>query len=179
MQRIGRVLIAATLVFGCGDDDDDDVVPVVQDHQLTANVEGLEGFEQLGGDAQVDWTEGEQQFVAVANLTGDEPGEARPWHVHFGSCATGGGIVGTGDYPLLMVDDDGNASATATIMFELDPSVAYHINYHLSADDLGTLIACGDLSEAPAGEGGAGGMDGTAGGAGTGGTAGSGGGAGG
>jgi len=176
MQRIGRVLIAAALVFGCGDDED--IVPVVQEHQLVANMQGLEGFEQLGGNATVDWAEGENQFVAVATLIGDEPGAARPWHVHFGTCATGGGIVGTGEYPLLMVGDDGTASATATITFELDPSVDYLVNYHRSADDLGTLIACGDLAEATGGAGGtggSGGMGGTAGSAGTGGTPGAGG----
>lgn len=138
--RIG-MLIAIAMLVGCdGDDDDTAVVPT-----WTADLEGLEGRE-ISGEAEVQEVVGGDGFTATAEIVGDEPGAVRPWHVHFGDCASGGGIVGEdGDYPRLMVGDDGTATATVTISEELDAQAPYHVNVHQSNEDLGTIIACGDL----------------------------------
>jgi len=81
--------------------------------------------------------------------TGAQPNARHPWHVHHGSCETGGQIVGDpGRYPPLEVGAQGRGTATALIEVELAPGQPYHINVHRAADDLRTIIACGDLREA-------------------------------
>lgn len=81
-------------------------------------------------------------------LTGAQPGARHPWHVHSGTCGSGGGIVGdAGRYPLVRVGDQGRGLETALIDVELEPGRSYHVNVHRSAEDMGTLIACGELRE--------------------------------
>jgi FtsP/CotA-like multicopper oxidase with cupredoxin domain len=81
-------------------------------------------------------------------FTGGEPGARHVWHVHSGTCQTGGGIVGDpGRYPPLRVGVAGRALETAVIDVELQPGQRYHVNVHRSADDLATIVACGDLRE--------------------------------
>jgi hypothetical protein len=83
-------------------------------------------------------------------LTGAEPRSTHPWHVHRGTCEIGGGIVGDpAGYPSLRVGDDGRALETAVIDAELQPGQNFHVNVHRAPDDLGTIIACGNLQEAP------------------------------
>ena len=82
--------------------------------------------------------------IALSNGT---PTAVHPWHVHSGTCETGGPIVGaTGDYPLLEVAADGSARATASIGVGMSDESRYHVNVHRSTGDL-TVIACGDLRD--------------------------------
>jgi Cu-Zn family superoxide dismutase len=182
MHRISAALIAAgaaTFLLGCSDDDDDEDLSFDQRTEV-ATVGGNPGWENLSGESRVVWTPGFSQFLASIELDGDVPGALRPWHVHFGTCSTGGDIVGPpGDYPALAIGGDGSASASATIAFELDVNAAYHVNVHLSPAAMATLIACGDLAQqgtggagGSAGAGGMGGVAGTSGAGGTGGVAG-------
>lgn len=101
------------------------------------------------------------------DVTLDGPGTARPGHIHEGTCADGG--LGDVVYPLNNAtvdnlpedyaegDDDvtfgGSEDATAvyasttTVDASLD-SIAtgeYAINFHLSADEITTYIACGEI----------------------------------
>ena len=79
------------------------------------------------------------------SISGATPGAIHPWHVHSGSCANSGATVGPPDnYPLLTVGTSGGASATATIP-ALTEGNAYSVNVHRSPNDMGTVIACGDL----------------------------------
>jgi hypothetical protein len=79
---------------------------------------------------------------------GGEPGARHPWHVHHGTCAERGGIVGEpASYPPLTVGQDGSAVETAIVDVELQPGQPFHINVHRSAAEMGTIIACGDLRE--------------------------------
>jgi hypothetical protein len=158
---------ATTLLIGCSDDDNDEAPSLAQRTQV-ATLRGNPGWENLSGESRVDWTPGGSQFLASIRLDGDEPGALRPWHVHFGTCSTGGNIVGPStDYPALAIDEDGSASSSARIDFELSASAPYHVNVHLSPARMATLIACGDLAQQ-----GTGGVGGTAGAGGVGGVAG-------
>lgn len=70
-----------------------------------------------------------------------------PWHLHQGSCATGGDIVGDAEfYPPLRVGSSGVASVTARLPMPLSGATPYHINVHASTSDLGTIVACADLT---------------------------------
>ena len=79
-------------------------------------------------------------------IRGATPGSSHPWHVHAGTCASTGGIMGSASsYPALVVSPDGNASANATVGVALVEGSAYSVNVHKSASEMSTVIACGDL----------------------------------
>jgi hypothetical protein len=80
------------------------------------------------------------------SIEGAAASAQHPWHVHTGTCATGGGIVGDASaYPVLTAGVGGAASANASIGVALREDQRYHVNVHRSPTDL-TVIACGDLS---------------------------------
>ena len=103
-------------------------------------------------------------YAQQDNVTDNSPGTPRPGHIHAGSCADLGKI----DYALnpatidnLAEDAKPSAGAsfqgadtalpalasTTTVEASLSDilSQPHAINFHMSADDLGTYIACGDL----------------------------------
>jgi hypothetical protein len=86
-------------------------------------------------------------MTATVNISGATAGDVHPWHVHNGTCATGGGVVGPGSaYTPLTVAAGGSASSTASIPAVLDATQKYHVNIHKSPTDMGTIVACGDLA---------------------------------
>ena len=86
-------------------------------------------------------------MTATVNISGATAGDVHPWHVHTGTCATGGGVVGPGSaYTPLTVAAGGSASSTASIPAVLDGTQKYHVNIHTSPTDMGTIVACGDLT---------------------------------
>jgi superoxide dismutase, Cu-Zn family len=145
--------LVATVVIAGAACDTRTTAPAVE-LEWQGTVEGLAGWEQLSGEAAFRWTEGQQHFTAGMALSGDEPGAVRPWHVHFNTCAQGGGIVG-GDasYPRLAIQADGTAAVTTEVPFVPSPAVAYHVNVHLSEAQMDVIIACGDLPLAGMGSG--------------------------
>ena len=155
MKRIALLLIAA-LAFGCssGDDFDDDngggvvvVPPPVGTIEWHATLSSLDNtLYTLTGDAVVAEVVSEAAFTATITIRNDIVGSIRPWHVHFGTCATGGAIVGDDTaYPRLQVTSGGTASVNVMIRVGLDPAVAYHVNVHKSDAEFNTIIACGDM----------------------------------
>ena len=92
--------------------------------------------------------EGDNTLATVV-LTGLPPGGPYPWHVHDGTCETGGPVVGdAAAYPPLTVGADGRAEASARLLgLKLNEAKKYHVNVHRSASDLGTIISCGDLDD--------------------------------
>lgn len=85
--------------------------------------------------------------TATVNVQGATSGDVHPWHVHSGTCASGGGVVGPASaYTALTVASGGMTSGTATLPAPLDPAQSYHVNVHRSPTDMGTIVACGDLS---------------------------------
>lgn len=84
----------------------------------------------------------------TVNLRSGSGGE-HPWHVHRGTCGSGGGIVGAANaYPILEPDDMGDATATANISVRLSPGESYHVNIHQSPTQTGTIVGCGELRPA-------------------------------
>ncbi len=144
MIRVAAVLMMLGVVAGC--DEDDDPTDTPRDIEWSTDVEGLAGFEAVGGDAEATWTVGESNFTATAEIAGDAGGSVRPWHVHAGTCGSGGAIVG-GDaaYPRLNVSAAGTDTVTVNVPVALDSTAAYYVNYHLSVTEMGTIIACGEL----------------------------------
>jgi hypothetical protein len=147
---IGTLL--ATQLVACSDDGSDTGVrqptdqPGVQQTNWSGTIAGNPGWEHITGTTNVQQVVNASEFTATAMIQGDQSGAERPWHVHFDTCESGGGIVG-GDatYPRLMVGADGMATSSVTVPVALDPEARYHVNVHISSADLPTLIACGDL----------------------------------
>lgn len=98
---------------------------------------------------------GEVEMVAgkVAGTTAvevsyarDAAGAVRPWHIHVGSCAKGGPVLGAATaYPALRVDAKGVAEGKATLRLALPDSGSYYVNIHESAASMSKIVACGDL----------------------------------
>ncbi|MEX0773738.1 MAG: hypothetical protein WEB89_04425 [Balneolales bacterium] len=142
-----NILIAlvflGTTFMGCDRDDDNDVP---EEMEFSTTLIGTDEFPAISGEGEV--FSSENEFTAAASISGAEPQAAHPWHVHEGTCASSGAIIGPpDDYSLLEVDDEGNAETSVTIFnTSLREDGDYHINVHLSEDDLDTIIACGDLN---------------------------------
>lgn len=85
-----------------------------------------------------------EAHVAIANAL---PGGRHPWHVHVGQCGADRGILGPADaYPILKVNGDGKAEADATLPVQMPRVGQYFVNVHASANNMGTIVACGNLA---------------------------------
>jgi superoxide dismutase, Cu-Zn family len=138
-------IVAMALLPGCEGSTDVGLGP--DELEWQGVVTGVnQDWAHLSAEAAMRWVEGENSFTAGIALSGDEPGAVRPWHVHVNSCAEGGGIFGSdGDYPRLVVGADGTASVVTDVPQVPNPAVPYHVNVHLSQEEMGVVIACGDI----------------------------------
>jgi hypothetical protein len=135
--------LAIALVLGAGLAGACATVPVFEPRDWNASVEPRAGSDVR---ANVRAVSAPGQTAVSINLIGGESGGAHPWHIHRGTCATGGAIVGAADaYPLLRPTTAGAANAAAHIRVQLVPGENYHVNVHRSAAALNQIIGCGDL----------------------------------
>src|SRR5262245_9849082 len=114
MSKVAFVL-AAMIGFGalgCDDnliDDEDNEIDDIEDGQIGVNppvpvapatiewratLVDIDSSTNITGESVVLQSEGAQSFNASITIRNDSATCARPWHVHFGTCATGGAIVG-------------------------------------------------------------------------------------
>lgn len=99
----------------------------------------------VGGTVQAN--AGSGGTTATVDIRGAVPGARLPWHIHRGTCDSNGPIVGAVNaYPPLLVSSTGRATATATIATNIDEG-DYYVNVHASPDNLGTIVACGELDD--------------------------------
>lgn len=125
---------------------DVDVEPVTQRAQVwNATVNSRQGSGVAGTARAV--VNGAETRVTLS-LMGAQPRTAHPWHIHQGTCASGGPIVGSaGAYPALLVGSTGQGQASAAVGASLNEAQNYHVNVHASPNDMGTIVACGDLDD--------------------------------
>jgi hypothetical protein len=109
---------------------------------------------QLAGAVQVKgsgWMEADKgdtsktrAFVSIQNAV---PGGEHPWHVHLGQCGSDRGIFGPADaYGPLRVGSNGQAQESAQLQVPVPTTGQYFINVHASRNNMGTIIACGNLA---------------------------------
>lgn len=85
--------------------------------------------------------------LAHVELTNAAPGGVHPWHVHRGQCGRDLGIFGPPSvYKPLKVNGDGKAESEAQVPVPTPTQGAYFVNVHASAANMGTIVACGNLS---------------------------------
>lgn len=140
-MRIGWLPVVALALAGCaGSAPPAQQIPA---RSLTATLQP-ESDSGITGSANVNTVTG--STAAAVTIGGAKSGEVHPWHIHEGTCGSGGPIVGAPTaYPVLNVGMDGNASASARVGVGLDPNKSYYVNIHESPTNLGTIVACGEL----------------------------------
>ena len=111
----------------------------------SANLSALNGS-TVHGSATVHAMNGSQ--TVNLQVSGGTPGATYPWHIHTGGCADGmTPIVGNPQaYTALGTSGDGTASLMTTLAVTLSSDQRYHVNVHASPADMGTIVACGDLT---------------------------------
>lgn len=155
------VIIIGLLMSACAPRQDEPTTDEVQTGDVmaaaptwTANLSATdlagpaarEDVANIDGSARMEMGETPAQSRVEVHITGLQAG-TYPWHVHSGTCQTGGPIVGSATaYPPLTVGADGAAHVEAGIPVETPTSGDYHVNVHRSPEDLATIVACGDLS---------------------------------
>ncbi|CAN5753170.1 hypothetical protein BH23GEM10_BH23GEM10_01210 [soil metagenome] len=140
-----HLIVAAMVVLtACASRGDSDDPEVNSPSDLIGDWSGsLQAVGNSGVGGSVNVVSAVAGSRASVSITGAAAGAHHPWHVHQGTCGSGGAIVGgAGSYPALHVSTDGTASASATISVALHDEAAYHVNVHRSPTELGTIIAC-------------------------------------
>lgn len=144
------------IVSGCNDDDSDmmeNVDPPTDNVTVsktttydlgTADVPGISG--------KAIFTEFSDNTVTVdLELVNTPDGGAHPAHIHFNTAAEGGGIA------LTLGTVDGSTGQSSVMVTALDDGTAVgyddlinfdgYLNVHLSADELSTIVAQGDIGQ--------------------------------
>ena len=118
---------------------------VAMNARWTATLEP-KGDSQVRGTASVMAGASAGTMTAEIAISGGANNGTHPWHVHAGTCATDGAIVGPPtEYPPLKADGSGTATATTTVNIAAPATGDYHVNVHLSPEAMGTIVSCGDL----------------------------------
>lgn len=144
--KILTLSLLTLFVMGCNDDDETPIpMPTGMEDSFslsTRNSSGISGtvsFEEadLGGT------------IITIDLNGTSSGNSHPSHIHFNSAAEGGdiaislepvdGATGISETYVEALDDGSAISYTELLQFD------GYVNVHLSAADLGTVIAQGDI----------------------------------
>jgi hypothetical protein len=87
------------------------------------------------------------QSTATITLTDAPANGTHPWHVHSGTCAEKGPIVGSPSaYPPLSADASGAARLETTLPFATPTSGNYSVNVHMSPTQMGMVVGCADLA---------------------------------
>ncbi len=109
-----------------------------------STIEPTQGY-GVNGEAALRALPGNRTFVSV-ELSDGNPGDQLPWHVHVGTCGSGGSVYGDPSaYPVMTVGADGSAHAEATISKSLAAGDEYYINIHKSPSEMQTIVACGGV----------------------------------
>jgi len=80
-------------------------------------------------------------------LANASPGGMHPWQLHRGQCGADDGVFGTvADYKTLKVDEQGRASASATVPVVMPSDGRYFVSVAASEANSTTIVACGNLA---------------------------------
>ncbi|MGH7720475.1 MAG: hypothetical protein ACREON_16715 [Gemmatimonadaceae bacterium] len=153
--RVVALLLMAALQLSCNPFRREQAVEITtSDIPLNARWNGtlgtpstLAGAVQIRGSTWMGSPEGSSSTTAEVRVSNATPGGRHPWHVHQGQCGSDGGIWGdASDYGTIAIDNDGNGSARATIDLPTPSSGNYYVNVHAAPNNLGTIVACGNLA---------------------------------
>ncbi len=109
---------------------------------------GLVGASQVRGTGWMAQRDGDSSRTrASVSVENAVPGGRHPWHIHVGQCGSNGGILGSPEaYQPLNVGGNGRAESTADLSLRLPAAGQYYVQLHASPNNMGTIIACGNLA---------------------------------
>lgn len=120
--------------------------PAQRGEEWEGAIRGMNMYSAMTGTARARVVEGVADISVT--LSGGTPGQTHPWHLHEGKCGSGGAIVGDAyAYSPVTIGADGKATATARIQKTLNEAMDYHVNFHASASEMSTIIACGEIDD--------------------------------
>lgn len=100
----------------------------------------------LSGDVQMNPGSDANTTVVELTIKGDAASGTRPWHIHIGSCAKPGGVLGGGrSYTPIALDASGNGTSKATLPIAMPDTGSYYVNIHEGAANMSKIVGCGDL----------------------------------
>lgn len=112
-----------------------------------ANADSMIVPTRVVGSATLSPASNPSQSTATVMVANSEAGATHPWHIHAGTCGSGGGIVGPPDaYQPITVGTNGRGERTVTLPFSTPTQGEFYVNVHKSPTDLKTIIACGPLN---------------------------------
>ncbi|MBA3761267.1 MAG: hypothetical protein H0X07_12130 [Gemmatimonadales bacterium] len=107
-----------------------------------AGVSSIQGSGWMGPDEK-----NADRTQAQVNLSNAVPGGVHPWHVHRGRCGQDQGIFGPAEaYKPLKVGGDGRASSKGELPVSTPKTGEYFVQVHASAQNMKTIVACGNLA---------------------------------
>lgn len=134
-------------VAACSDDDTPVPMPTGMQEAYTLNTIGNSG---VSGSVRIEEADLGGSIITVM-LTGTSSGNSHPSHVHFNTAAEGGDIA------ISLEPVDGATGMSETYVETLDDGTAIsysellefdgYVNIHLSADELATVVAQGDIGQ--------------------------------
>lgn len=144
------VLMGAMVITSCSNDDAEMIPPMVFEGDSKTYQLGAVADPDISGTAKV--IKNDDNTVTVQLSLANTPnGGMHPAHIHFNTAAEGGDIAVT----LAPVDGDTGMSSITFSTLDDGTAISYeellifdgYINVHASADDLGSLVAQGDIGQ--------------------------------
>lgn len=140
------LVLPALLITSCSDDDDNVVAPEISKTYKLGSVSNPD----INGTAKFIKNVDNSTTIEL-QLKGTSNGGMHPAHIHFNTAAESGEIA----LNLESVNGDTGFSTTTTSALKDGSEITYeellkyngYINVHVSADDLGTLVAQGDIGQ--------------------------------
>jgi hypothetical protein len=155
MKKLSSFLLSAlvTVFFiSCSNDDDDgdDMMSLMPSGNTISYDLSTKDVDGISGTAT--FVENTDASVTIRlDISGTPAGGVHPAHIHFNTAAEGGGIA----LSLAPVDGDSGQSEITVSALDDGTLITYqeliafdgYINVHLSADELGTIVAQGDIGQ--------------------------------
>jgi hypothetical protein len=145
---IAAVLALTALALpavGCGGDDEEEAAEetaTVETEAAGGEAVTIDLAEQSGsGQSGTATLEPADGMVRVTIDLENPPADPQPAHIHSGTCAELGDVV----HPLTNVEDGSSETEVAVTLEELQGG-EFAVNVHQSEADIGTYVACGDIS---------------------------------
>lgn len=92
----------------------------------------------------------ENETTVQLGILNAPPGSRFAWHVHHGSCGSGGKPLGSASsYPLLVITPSGTAGVRITLRVPLPTDGQFHVDVHRSSVPTERVVVCGDLQRIP------------------------------
>ena len=151
--KLFQLVILSSLIIGLSacDDDDDTMMP---ENPTTGNTASFTlssvSDPAISGSAKFEELEDGTTLLTL-DLSGTSSGNSHPAHIHMNTAAEGGDIA------ISLTPVDGASGMSETIISALDngTTISYselisfdgYINVHMSASDLSTLVAQGDIGD--------------------------------